>query len=307
MTPTTADTHDQGPAATGPLSPGTHTHHHDGLVQRYHVHGNGPVCVVHPGGPGIFWEYLRMPALEEHLTMVYVEPIGTSEGNRLPSHPHGYTRARYSEALDRLIQHLDVPAVHLLGHSHGAFVAAHHALHHPEQLAGVVLYEGAPVTGPEHGAEAGRRVEEFAAKHSEQPGLGEVLAAFGAMSSMASDADTVAVARGVFPSYFADYWAHEAELSQVRDAIRATYISGLDEHGAPDVIDDRAALKELRVPALVIVGRHDVICGPRWGLELSELIPGSRLLMLENSGHFGHIEEPSVFADAVRDFVAGRA
>ncbi|MEV5607495.1 alpha/beta hydrolase [Streptomyces sp. NPDC052225] len=291
-------------ASETPLSPGAHAcPYDDGLVQRYHVHGSGPVCVVHSGGPGIFWDYLRMPALEHHLTMVYVEPIGTTEDSRLSSHPHGYTRARYSDALERLIRHLGVPRVHLLGHSHGAFVAAYHALHHPEQLAGVVLYEGAPVTGPEHGAEAGRRVEEFAARHSAHPGLGEVLAAFGAMSSMAGDEDTVAVARGVFPSYFADYWAREEEWSAIREAIRATYISGLDEHGDPDLVDDRAALKNLQVPALVVVGRHDVICGPRWGLELSELIPDARLLILEHSGHFGHLEEPEVFATAVRGFV----
>jgi hypothetical protein len=72
-----------------PLSPGTHTYLAAGLVQRHHVHGNGPVCVAHSGGPGIFWEYMRMPALEKHLTMVYVEPIGTAEDSRLPSHPHG--------------------------------------------------------------------------------------------------------------------------------------------------------------------------------------------------------------------------
>ncbi|MFJ3224667.1 alpha/beta fold hydrolase [Streptomyces sp. NPDC086783] len=72
---------------------------------------------------------------------------------------------------------------------------------------------------------------------------------------------------------------------------------------APDVVDDRAALKDLAVPALVIVGRHDVICGMRWGLELAELIPDSRLLVLENSGHTGHVEEPGPFAEEVRGFV----
>ncbi|MER7930235.1 alpha/beta hydrolase [Streptomyces sp. NPDC096057] len=292
------------PAAhTGPLAPGTHTYRTDGIVQRYHVHGTGPVCLAHSGGPGIIWEYLRTPALEEHLTMVYVEPVGTAEDSRLASHPHGYTRERYSGFLETLIDHLGVGRVHLLGHSHGAFVAAYHALHRSGQLAGVVLYEGAPVTGPEHGEEAGRMVEAFVAKHTGHPGLPDVLAAFGAMSAISSDEDTVAVARGVLPSYFADYWGNEEQLAPVRDAVRAVYISGLDADLTPDVIDDRAALKGLTVPALVIVGRHDVICGIRWGRELAELIPDSRLLVLENSGHMGHIEEPEQFTAAVRDFV----
>ncbi|MCW8383692.1 alpha/beta fold hydrolase [Streptomyces justiciae] len=291
------------PTHPDPLSIGTHTYRTGGVIQRYHVHGRGPVCVAHSGGPGIFYDYLRMPALEEHLTMVYVEPVGTSEDSRLPSHPHGYTRERYSRFLQVLINRLGVSKVHLLGHSHGAFVAAYHALRRPEQVAGVVLYAGAPVTGPEHGAEASRMVEAFVAKHAGHPGLPDVLAAFGAMGSISSDEQTLAVARGVLPSYFADYWGNEERLAPFRDAVRATYISGLDEDLAPDVIDDRAALKELEPPALVIGGRHDVICGPRWAYELDELIPDSQLLMLENSGHMGHLEEPETFAAAVRDFV----
>jgi proline iminopeptidase len=289
----------------GPLAPGTHSFEVGGVTQRYHVYGDGgPVCVVHSGGPGIFWDYMRMPLLEQHLTMVYVEPIGTGDSGRLPAHPHGYTRDRYSRFLEILIKHLRVPKVHLLGHSHGAFVAAYHALYRSGQLAGVVLYEGAPVTGPEHGEEAGRRVQEFAAKHAGHPGLAEVLAAFGAMSSISDDASTIAVARGVLPSYFADYWTNEERFGPVRDTLRASFVSGLDEDLSPDLVDDRAALKGMELPTLVIVGRHDVICGPRWSEELHELIHGSRLVVLENSGHLGHIEEPELFRDAVVGFVS---
>ncbi|WP_433566137.1 alpha/beta fold hydrolase [Nocardia sp. CA-151230] len=288
---------------SGPLAPGVHTFDSDGISQRYHVYGSGPVCIAHPGGPGIFWEYLRMPALEEHLTMVYVEALGTGESGRLPTHPHGYTRERYSLALQRLIERLNVPEVYLLGHSHGAFVAAYHAIHRPARLAGVVLYEGAPVTGPEHGAEAGHRLQEFAAAHADRPELHEVLAAFGAMQAISSDEQTLAVARGILPSYFADYWGDEQRWAAFRKGLRANYISGLAADLTPDLVDDREELPNLTIPALVIVGRHDVICGPRWGQELHELIPNSRLVVLEHSGHMGHLEEPRRFAHAVRDFV----
>ncbi|MEC3952426.1 alpha/beta hydrolase [Nocardia sp. CDC153] len=289
--------------ASGVLTPGAHAFDSDRVTQRYHAFGSGPVCLVHPGGPGIHWEYLRMPALEEHLTMVYVEALGTGESGRLPTHPNGYTRERYSIALQRIIDHLGVPRVYLLGHSHGAFVAAYHAIHRPAGLAGVILYEGAPVTGPEHGAEAARRLQEFAAAHADRPELADVLAAFGAMQDISSDEQTLAVARGVLPSYIADYWGDEQRWAPVRDALRASYISGLDALGKPEIIDDRADLPKMAVPALVIVGRFDIICGPRWAQELHDLIPGSRLAILENSGHLGHLEEPERFTDTVRDFV----
>ncbi|MFE5141345.1 alpha/beta fold hydrolase [Streptomyces fagopyri] len=292
---------------SGPLAAGTHTVGIDGVAQRYHVHGTGPVCVAHSGGPGIAWEYLRMPALERHLTMVYPEPVGSGASGRLTSHPHGYTRPRYSRFLGALIEHLGVPEVHLLGHSHGGFVAQYHALHHPERVAGVILYDSAPLTGPEHGAEAMRQVGLFAARHAGRPELPEVLAAFQAIPTISDDVRMTAVARGLLPSYFADYWSREEEFAPLRASVRATHISGLDENLSPDVIDDRADLGSLTVPALVVVGRHDVICGVRWAEELHRLIPGSELLILENSGHFGHLEEPEDFARAVTRFVTAAA
>lgn len=284
------------------LAPGAHAFDSDGVTQRYHVYGSGPVCLAHPGGPGIHWEYLRVPELEEHLTMVYVEALGTGASGRLPTHPHGYTRERYSVALQRIIDHLGGSKVYLLGHSHGAFVAAYHAIHHPDELAGIILYEGAPVTGPEHGAEAARRLQEFTAAHADRPELDDILAAFGAMQAISNDVQTLAVARGVLPAYFADYWGNEPRWPGVREALRASYISGLDADGSHDLVDDRADLPQVAVPALVMVGRFDVICGPRWAQELHDLIPDSRLVVLEHSGHLGHLEEPERFAAAIRDF-----
>ena len=71
------------------------------LIEQYHLHGTGPaVCVVIPGGPGLSWEYLRMPALEQHLTVVY------------PGQP-GLHRATSVEALDHLLDHLGRERVYL--------------------------------------------------------------------------------------------------------------------------------------------------------------------------------------------------
>ena len=287
-------------------SNGMHQVEIDGVRQVYHVAGAGPVCLVHPGGPGMSWEYLRLPALEAHLTMVYLEPIGTGASGRLAD-PREYRIDTYARFVQGVLDHLGVSQAYLLGHSHGGFVAQYHALHHPDRIAGVILYESAPVTGPEHGAEAMRLVQEFAARHADNPALPEVVEAFQSIPAISDDARMSAVARGIFPAYFADFWGREAEFGPARAAVTGTYISGLDEDLTPDAVDDRAELGSLTVPALVLVGRHDVICGVRWAEELHELIPGSELVVLENSGHFGHLEEPEAFAKAVTAFVAATA
>jgi pimeloyl-ACP methyl ester carboxylesterase len=61
-----------------------HTVEIEGVRQAYEVAGSGPICVVHSGGPGINAGYLRMPSLERHLTMIYLDPIGTGRSGFLP-------------------------------------------------------------------------------------------------------------------------------------------------------------------------------------------------------------------------------
>ncbi|MCW2858964.1 MAG: hydrolase [Actinoallomurus sp.] len=287
-----------------PLSPGTHTVEIEGVVQRYHVAGTGPVCLAHPGGPGVTWEYMRMPLVEERLTMVYMESIGTGGSGRLTTHPHGYTRERYARALDGLIDHLGVPRVHLLGHSHGGFVAQYYGLKRADRLAGIILYDSAPLTGPEHFAEAARRMDEFARKNAGRPGLQDVLDAWESVPGLTDDEGTTRAVRGLLPAYLADYWGRAEEFAPALASVSAVHISGLDEDLTPDIIDDRETLALITTPTLVIVGRHDVICGPRWASELHDRIPGSTLVVLEDSGHFGHLEEPEAFARAVAELTA---
>jgi pimeloyl-ACP methyl ester carboxylesterase len=295
------------PVDAEPLAQGPHTVHVDGLPQRYHVYGSGPVCVLQPGGPGVHWEPMRMPLAENRLTMVYVEALGTGDSGRLATHPDGYTRRLYADALDRLIDHLRLRRVHLIGHSYGGFVAQRYALEHPDRLTGLVLYESAPTTGPEHGAEAGRMIGEFVARNAGNPEVPGVIAALQSVGTITDDAGLTRALRALVPAYVADYWGREDEFASVRDQLEASYLSGRDADLVPEVIDDRAALASLSVPTLVICGRHDVICGARWAHELHHLIDQSRLEILEHSGHLGHLEEPEAFAAALTDFVTSTA
>ena len=284
-------------STTPPLAPGTHTLTIDGLPQRYHVAGRGPVCVAHSGGPGIGWEYLRMPAVEEQLTMVYVEPIGTRESGRL-TEPRDYTLDRYTRFLDGVISHLGEPRVSLLGHSHGGFVAQRYALAHPERLNCVILYDTSPTTGPDFWPDAMRNLELFARRHPERPEAREIVTAFQQeMPQLVDDSGFTTMLRRVFPAYFADYWRHEPELKQLRADLRCWIDPMRGEEPTP--FDVRQALGTLEIPALIIVGQHDFICGPRWARILHDAIPGSHLLTLADSGHMGHLEQPEDFARAV--------
>ncbi|HEY0537303.1 MAG TPA: hypothetical protein VGD53_03000 [Actinoallomurus sp.] len=87
-------------------------------------------------------------------------------------------------------------------------------------------------------------------------------------------------------------------------ALLATASSAHDDAGALTTARHREGLDTpalITIPTLAVVGRHDVIRGPRWASEPHDRIPGSTLVVLGDSGHFGHLEEPWAFARAVAE------
>ena len=69
--------------------------------------------------------------------------------------------------------------------------------------------------------------------------------------------------------------------------------------------DATPGLGQVRVPALVVVGRDDALTPPAFAERLAAGIAGARLVVIEGAGHLANLERPAEFNAAVRDFVRG--
>jgi proline iminopeptidase len=236
--------------------------------------------------------------------MVYIEPVGTGASGRQPD-PRAYNLATYTHFLHAVIEHLAVPAVALLGHSHGGFVAQRYALDRPERVASLILYDTSPVTDEDFWSDAVANMELFAKRHvAEHPEVATYVAELTTSFDQLTDDDATAVLRSFLPAYFFDYWGREEEFGPARRALRA-YVGPAGGEGPP--FDVRDELSALDAPTLVLVGDADFICGPRWARMLHEGVPGARLVVLHETGHMGHVESPEPFAEAVAGFVTSAA
>lgn len=56
--------------------------------------------------------------------------------------------------------------------------------------------------------------------------------------------------------------------------------------------DRQDVLRQLRMPALVLCGRHDRLCPIERHELMHDLIPGSRLTIIEDAGHLPTLEKP---------------
>ncbi|MFF7216096.1 alpha/beta fold hydrolase [Streptomyces sp. NPDC008238] len=287
------------PTVKDALAPGAHEILVDGIRQRYHVAGQGPVCLVHPGGPGGRWEYLRMPLVEEGATTVYVAPVGAGESGDIPNDDYAmHTYVRFVEAL---VDHLGVSDIHFLGHSHGAMVGLQYGLEHPGRLAGLLQYAGAPVHGPALVTEMNIQIERFAQRFAGHPGLDAVLKArkAGGLAQVSGKAGLSAYMQGILPLYFRDFWEMEGRLG--------AWLAEFDIEPAPALHphdwDVRGKLGALDLPTVIMAGRYDFICPVRWADEMNREMAMSRVVFFEKCGHFAHIEQPEEFARTVLDFL----
>jgi pimeloyl-ACP methyl ester carboxylesterase len=62
-------------------------------------------------------------------------------------------------------------------------------------------------------------------------------------------------------------------------------------------------LAHVRVPTLIVWGRHDAIVPLNRGELYQAAIPGARLTVLEHCGHSPQVEKPQEFLNAVVPFL----
>jgi pimeloyl-ACP methyl ester carboxylesterase len=66
----------------------------------------------------------------------------------------------------------------------------------------------------------------------------------------------------------------------------------------------KGRLHRIRIPALVLWGEADRIVKPEYGRAFAAEIPGAQFALIENAGHFPHLEQPNALAQHITDFAA---
>ena len=70
-------------------------------------------------------------------------------------------------------------------------------------------------------------------------------------------------------------------------------------------MDHRALLPSIKVPTLVIAGRHDPATTLQAGEYLRDHIPGVAFTVIE-AAHISNVEQPAAFSNAVLEFLLQR-
>lgn len=246
----------------------------DGVVIGVRRAGNGPPLVLLHGIGGTSAGFgPQFVDLASRFTVIAWDAPGYGVSTALPTLEP--TVMEYSERLNRLLDRLSVDQAHILGASWGSLIATDFVARHPDKALSLVS------CGPSIGY----------ARLSPGEREAMVAARLGTTGPLGAPAERLLAPQA---------------SSLVRDVLEQDR-ARLDRRGFEQatrmlLATDGATLAQgVRCPTLIIGGAQDRVC-PDHAQRLHELIPGSRLLVLDHCGHVPNLEMLNIVHDAVFEF-----
>ena len=283
------------------LIPGEYDARLNGVRCHYTIRGSGPALIAHCGGPGMDargWD--DFAKIDEFVTVIALHPRGSGLSDPAPG--DAYRLPDYAADVEALRLHVGLDRPIVMGWSHGGMVAQQFAFTYPGSLSKLILFDTAAYFG-EFLSDVEAAVRDF----KDQPWFEESLAALKRewAGDYQTDADMAQLWAHEMKFYFKHFDARaQAYHRRTQDLpLRIAPLKVFNEREAV-TMDLRPHLKDIPVPTLVIVGRHDFITNVAMAEEMVKHIPNARLEIFEDSGHFAHVEEPEKFYRVVKQFVS---
>lgn len=266
-----------------------------GYRRAYLRAGRGPaVLLIHGIGDNArTWQDV-IPRIARGRTVVAPDLLGHGESDK----PRGdYSVAGYACGMRDLLTILGIDRATVVGHSLGGGVAMQFAYQFPHRCERVVLVSTGGVGSDLHPVLRAASV----------PGAG---AALSLLSTWPARGLGWMVARtlrvlGTDAGRDADDLMRviqSLEAPTARAAFLRTLRSAVDGRGQSITMLDRCYLAA-GMPSLIIWGDHDAVIPVAHAGVLHEAMPGSRLEIFPDAGHFPHHADPARFRAVLEDFL----
>ena len=280
----------------------------DSVRLHYRIVGLGPdtIVVLH-GGPGLSLDYLApdLGQLAARHTVIFYDQRGSGESTA-PFDTTHINLSRHLADLDAIRAHFHIARLTILGHSWGGKLAVIYAKAYPDRVARLILEApGSPMPDPRFARNLTAWADSTMLSHLAQ------------LRRAADDSsgNPIEACRAFWKVFIRGYWSNPndsasigtmrgnvcAHVGSMRALSRVSQLTLLSVGGQ----DYAADLGAIRVPVLVVTGRQDPMPwenSQAWAAAL----PGARLLIVEQSGHFPHIEHPRLFFEAIETFLGGQ-
>ena len=252
----------------------------NGIDIHYEIEGEGPwltmshslACNLHMWDP-------QMPVLTKKFKVLRFDTRGHGQS----SAPAGeYTLEQLADDLKGLLDALKIKQTHYAGLSMGGMIAQAFALKYPGVFQSMVLADTTSRRPPNAGQMWGERIQ-----NAQTKGMG-------------------ALVQGTLERWFTEPYRNSRKdvMEKIGNDIRNTPVNGfVGCCHAISKVDYLDRLKEIKVPALIIVGEQDHGTPPEAARAIQQNLPGSELKIIPSAAHLSNIEQAQVFNDSMLGFL----
>jgi proline iminopeptidase len=287
---------------------------HGALVYYMSVGRGAPLMIVH-GGPGASHDYFLpylLPLMRTN-RLVFIDERGSGKSSKAED-PKQYTVANMVDDIEAVRQALNLGKMSLLGHSFGGVLVQAYAFKYPQNLSHLILGSTFSST-VELNQALSKMKNEMAPQDRERVNTLEAAGLFGKGEAWEhgrypEEYAKLAWGKGYFPYVYKNnpdpnYDPLASNTSTAWDVYREMW--GSDGEFVVDGnlkdVEYVERLSQIKVPTLILVGDHDE-SDPKMSKEMHAKIAGSQLVILPNSGHMTFVDQPELFLNAVREFIA---
>ncbi len=268
-----------------------------GQPVTFHMMGEGPPILLIHGITSSSRTWRRvMPRLAETHTVIAPDLLGHGRSAKPPG---DYSLGAYASGIRDLLVALEIPRSTVVGHSLGGGIAMQFAYQFPERMGRLVLVSSGGI-----GREVNPMLRAAALPGAElvlpfmfsprlHDGAVKIRGLLGKIG-LKPNADVEGVGEGFASLTEAD--ARRAFLHTVRSVI--------DMNGQRVSAEDRLYLAG-DIPSLVVWGENDRIIPVDHAHLANDMLPGSRLDVFPEAGHFPFNDDPDRFVNLMREFIAG--
>jgi len=268
----------------------------NGLKIWYKVTGQGPICILpSPGwGPGCELYYNSLGEMEELFTMVYVDTRGSGRSDK--PEMEQYTTSNLLSDLEAVRKDLGVQKVWLMGHSKGGALVLNYAFQNKDKVNSIILIDasGGVNSPPE-------KMQTIMKQKQDEPWFASAAEYF--TREPRDEIDWITGTKAVMPMFFST----TDNFEKNKDVLMETSLSYHAFKGQNywyDCENELATkLNKIDIPILVVVGMNDFICGPYVAKYLHRELSYSKLLPVEDAGHFPWMEQPELFFKGIKEFL----
>jgi 4,5:9,10-diseco-3-hydroxy-5,9,17-trioxoandrosta-1(10),2-diene-4-oate hydrolase len=252
---------------------------------HYHDLGDGPAVVfLHGSGPGASgWSNFHANAAvwtERGYRCILVDTLGYGRSSKPTDVP--YSLEVLSGCVLRLLDHLGLSAVTLVGNSQGGAVAIRTALDQPDRVSRLILM-----------APGGLEARET---YMQMRGIRSMLRCI-----YGPEGITAFGMRKVFEKQLFDASLVSDAVVADRTAVALTQPIHVFKTMKVDNQEDR--LQELAMPVLGLWGVNDVFCPVSGAMKLATRVPNAQVILLSQCGHWVMVEHADTFNRACLDFL----